>query len=157
MEHGTWTKWRRGKALASPEKRSGCGKVVRSPNSGLTLRVRVSLRTDLQVCPYGRADAAALAALAFGAELAAAEDVHVQVRHRHPGVVADVEGDAEAAVGDAFVRRHFGRRHEHAGEERAVLAPHVLGGADVLSGQHEKVPRRARAVVEDDDDEVVVI
>ena len=70
---------------------------------------------------------------AFGAEVAARDEVHVEVRDGHAGVFADVEGEAIAAVGDALRFGDLVRDSEHAGERGGVVVSDVTGVGDVLS------------------------
>ena len=95
--------------------------------------------------------------LAFGAELASAQAVQVEVIHRHSGGRPDVESEPVTALSDAFVLGHLRRRSKHPRDERAMLASNVSGVGDMFLRDHHKVDRRARVDVQDRDYEVIFL
>src|SRR5712691_2173750 len=70
------------------------------------------------------------------------EDVQVQVGHRVAGVVAHVEHQPVARLGDAFLGRDPLSRRDHLREEVTVLGPKGGGRLDVVARHYEHVDGR---------------
>jgi hypothetical protein len=97
------------------------------------------------------------AGLAFGAELAPAQAVQMEVVHCHSRGRPHVEGEPVTALSDAFFLGYLGRCRKHARDERAMLASNVAGVGDMFLREDYEVDRRARVDVQDHDDEVILV
>src|SRR6185437_13856382 len=80
---------------------------------------------------------------AFGAELPAAYEVQMQMRDRHPRIVADIEGEAVSGYRDALQVPDLGRELEHRGERRTVFELEVARPGDVVIRDDEHMHGRA--------------
>src|SRR5688572_27125882 len=104
----------------------------------------------------GRSAAGGLWPLPFGPELAAAEEVEVQVVDGHARMVADVEGHAVAVLEDTLEARDLGGEREHPREHVAVHPLDVSSILDVLAWDDEVVHGRAGVDVADGEGVVVL-
>lgn len=97
------------------------------------------------------------AGLTLGAEVATAEEMHVEMGNCHPTVLADVEGETEAASCHTLGFRERGGDGEHPGERRAMRIAQRARVGDVLLRQDQQVDGRARIDVTKREDQIVVM
>jgi hypothetical protein len=90
------------------------------------------------------------------AELAAGQDMEMQVVHRLAGVLAAVGDDPEALV-EPILRGDFCDRLEAFGHERGIVRRDLSRAGDVLLGYDENMDRRLRVQVVEGEDVVVLV
>ncbi len=77
--------------------------------------------------------------------------------NRHAGVLAHVEGQAEAPLVQPLLSGHLGGDGEQPRQQRPVLIGDVQRRGDVLLGDHHHVDRGPRVDIADGEHQVVFV